>query len=304
MRFLEGIMKNPKNILTLVFLFTGLLFQAYANPTGKENGMRLKDKVALVTGAASGNGRAIASLFAKEGAKIVVVDINADGADALARNLSEQGFDAVAVHADVTKEKDVRMMLDTAVSKYGRLDILVNNAGVFDELIPVGNVSDDIWDKVIATNLTAPMRAIRAAIAIFERQGGGVIVNTASIAGLTGARGGGAAYVASKHGLVGLTKNVAYNYKEKNIRCNAVAPGRVETNLRANSENLIGSKKAHDTSISQWKDIENRVAVGYNTNLRKSVPEEIAAVALFLASDEASFVNGSIFVADGAWTCY
>lgn len=297
-------MKNPKSILTLVFLFAGVLFQAYASPIGRENVVRLKDKVALVTGAASGNGKAIANLFAKEGAKVVIADINADGAAALARHLSELGFDAVAVHVDVTKEDDVRKMLNTALSKYGRLDILVNNAGVFDELVPVGNVSDDMWNKVISTNLTAPMRAIRAAIPIFERQGGGVIVNTASIAGLTGARGGGAAYVASKHGLVGLTKNVAYNYKEKNIRCNAVAPGRVETNLRGNSENLIGSKKAHDASISQWKDIENRVAAGYDTNLRKCVPEEIAAVVLFLASDEASFVNGAIFVADGAWICY
>lgn len=297
-------MKNIKSMLTLVFLFTGLLFQAYANPTEQENGMKLKNKVALVTGAASGNGKAIASLFAKEGAKIVIADINADGANAFARELSERGFDAVAVHADVTKEEDVRKMLDATLSKYGRLDILVNNAGVFDELIPVGNVSDDIWNKVIATNLTAPMRAIRAAIPIFERQGGGVIVNTASIAGLTGARGGGAAYVASKHGLVGLTKNVAYNYKEKNIRCNAVAPGRVETNLRANSEKLLGSKSAHDATISNWKGIEDQVVAGYDTNLRKCVPEEIAAVALFLASDDASFVNGAIFVADGAWTCY
>lgn len=298
------VMKNPKIILSLVFLLIGSLFQSIASPTEKGSGMRLKDKVALVTGAASGNGKAIASLFAKEGAKVIVVDINKAGADALTENLVKLGFDAVAVHADVTKEDDVRKMLEAAQAKYGRLDILVNNAGVFDELIPVGNVSDDLWNKVIATNLTAPMRAIRAAIPIFERQGGGVIVNTASIAGFTGARGGGAAYVASKHGLIGLTKNVAYNYKEKNIRCNAVAPGRVETNLRANSEKLIGSKSAHDATIAQWKVIEEKVAAGYDTNLRKCLPEEIAAVVLFLASDEASFVNGSIFVADGAWTSY
>lgn len=148
------------------------------------------------------------------------------------------------------------------------------------------------------------MRGIRAVIPVFEKQGGGVIVNTASIAGFTRARGGGAAYVASKHGLIGLTKNVAFNYKDKNIRCNAVAPGRVETNLRVNSENLIGSKTAHDKSIDNWRDIETKVSEGYITNMRKCTPDEIAKVVLFLASDEASFVNGSIFVADGGWTSY
>lgn len=297
-------MKNPKNIFVLVFLFMCSLLQAHANPVEKECNMRLKDKVALVTGAASGNGKAIASLFAKEGARVVIADINAEGANALAKELSGRGLEAVAVQADVTKEGDVRKMFDATLSKYGRLDILVNNAGVFDELIPVGNVSDELWDRVIATNLTAPMRAIRMAVPIFERQGGGVIVNTASIAGYTGARGGGAAYVASKHGLVGLTKNVAYNYKERNIRCNAVAPGRVETNLRVNSEKLVGSKTAHDATIGKWKEIENKIIAGHDTNLRKCVPAEIAAAVLFLASDEASFVNGSILTVDGAWTCY
>ena len=180
----------------------------------------------------------------------------------------------------------------------------MNNAGIFDELIPLGEVSDDLWYKVMETNLNAPMRGIRKVIPIFEKQGGGVIVNTASIAGFTGARGGGAAYVASKHALIGLTKNVAFNYKEKNIRCNAVAPGRVETNLRINSEKLAGSKTARDQSIGKWKDIEDKITEGYITNMRKCTPDEIAKVALFLASDEASFVNGSIFVADGGWTSY
>ena len=165
-------------------------------------------------------------------------------------------------------------------------------------------MTEKSWYKVMETNLNAPMRGIRKVIPIFEKQGGGVIVNTASIAGFTGARGGGAAYVASKHALIGLTKNVAFNYKEKNIRCNAVAPGRVETNLRINSEKLAGSKTARDQSIGKWKDIEDKITEGYITNMRKCTPDEIAKVALFLASDEASFVNGSIFVADGGWTSY
>lgn len=265
---------------------------------------RLNNKIALVTGAASGNGKAIATLFAKEKAKVVLVDINKAELDKVVASLSGQGFNVMGVEADVTKETDIQKMVDTTLARYGRLDILVNNAGIFDELMPVGEVSDDLWYKIMETNLNAPMRGIRKVIPIFEKQGGGVIVNTASIAGFTGARGGGAAYVASKHGLIGLTKNVAFNYKEKNIRCNAVAPGRVETNLRINSEKLAGSKSAHDQSIERWKDIEDKVTEGYITNMRKCTPDEIAKVVLFLASDEASFVNGSVFVADGGWTSY
>ena len=284
-------------VIFFLALFAG---QAYA----QKSSARLNDKIALVTGAASGNGKAIATLFAQESAKVVLVDINKTELDKVVSSLSKQGFNVIGVEADVTKEADIQRMVDSTLSQYGRLDILVNNAGIFDELMPVGEVSDDLWYKIIETNLNAPMRGIRKVIPIFEKQGGGVIVNTASIAGFTGARGGGAAYVASKHGLIGLTKNVAFNYKEKNIRCNAVAPGRVETNLRINSEKLAGSKSAHDKSIGKWKDIENKITEGYITNMRKCTPDEIAKVVLFLASDEASFVNGSIFVADGGWTSY
>lgn len=292
---------NKKALISgLIFFLALFAGQAHA----QSEGSRLSNKTALVTGAASGNGKAIATLFAREKAKVVLVDINKSELEKVVASLSEQGFDVTGIEADVTKEADIQKMVDQTSAKYGRLDILVNNAGIFDELMPVGEVSDDLWYKIMETNLNAPMRAIRKVIPIFEKQGGGVIVNTASIAGLTGARGGGAAYVASKHGLIGLTKNVAFNYKEKNIRCNAVAPGRVETNLRANSERLAGSKSARDRSIENWKDIENKVTEGYITNMRKCTPDEIAKVVLFLASDEASFVNGSVFVADGGWTSY
>lgn len=292
---------NKKALISgLIFFLALFAGQAHA----QSEGSRLSNKTALVTGTASGNGKAIATLFVREKAKVVLVDINKSELEKVVASLSEQGFDVTGIEADVTKEADIQKMVDQTLAKYGRLDILVNNAGIFDELMPVGEVSDDLWYKIMETNLNAPMRAIRKVIPIFEKQGGGVIVNTASIAGLTGARGGGAAYVASKHGLIGLTKNVAFNYKEKNIRCNAVAPGRVETNLRANSERLAGSKSARDRSIENWKDIENKITEGYITNMRKCTPDEIAKVVLFLASDEASFVNGSVFVADGGWTSY
>lgn len=269
-----------------------------------DKGDRLANKVALVTGAASGNGEAIAKLFAAQGASVVVVDINGAGAEKVTQAITNAGGKAIAVTADVTKEADVQRMIDTATSQYGRLDILVNNAGVFDMLLPVGEVSDDVWNRVIDINLNAPMRAIRKAIPVFEKQGGGVIINTASVAGFTGARGGGAAYVASKHGVIGLTKNVAYTYQHKNIRTNAIAPGRVLTNLRDNSQKILGAKDAYDKTINDWKDIEEVVTKGHNTIPRAGEPSAIAAVALFLASDESVFVNGAVITADGGWTSY
>ena len=171
--------------------------------------MRLKDKTALVTGAASGNGRAIATLFAQEGAKVVLADINKEGVEQVTADLQQKGCEVLSVVIDVTKESDIERMVSTAISAFGRLDILINNTGIFDMLVPVADTDDALWEKVLSINLTAPMRAIRYTIPIFKEQGGGVIVNTASIAGLTGARGGGAAYVASKHGLVG---SVSYTH--------------------------------------------------------------------------------------------
>ena len=265
---------------------------------------KLDQRVSLVTGAGSGMGEQIALLFAREGAKVVVVDIDGKTARKTAEAITAAKGEAIAVTADVTKEKDVQNMIDTAVKTWGRLDILINNAGVFDMLIPAGEVSDVLWNRVIDTNLTAPMRAIRAAIPVFEKQKGGVIVNIASIAGYTGARGGGAAYVASKHGLIGLTKNVAYTYQDKNIRCNAVAPGKTATNLRANSEKRVGAKTAHDRTIGNWKAIEDAVTAGHITSRRSGSPDEIAKAVLFLASDDASYVNGSVLTVDGGWTAY
>lgn len=266
--------------------------------------MRLKGKTALVTGAASGNGRAIATLFAQEGAKVVLADINKEGVEQVTADLQQKGCEVLSAVIDVTKESDIERMVSTAISAFGRLDILINNTGIFDMLVPVADTDDALWEKVLSINLTAPMRAIRYTIPIFKEQGGGVIVNTASIAGLTGARGGGAAYVASKHGLVGLTKHVAFCYKEWNIRCNAVAPGRVDTNIRDNSKKALQTSSKDGCLSEDMAKITEKIAMGYATNQRKAAPEEIAKVALFLASDEASFVNGSIFVADGAWTAY
>lgn len=292
--------------MALTLMATGGQMAMAQDGLSRQDGQdgKLQGRIALVTGAGSGMGREIARLFAREGAIVLAADIDGDAAEKTAQTIRDGKGQALAVTADVTQETDVARMVDTAVSTYGRLDIVINNAGIFDMLVPAGEVTDALWDKVIATNLTAPMRVIRKVLPVFEKQNGGVIVNTASIAGQTGARGGGAAYVASKYGLIGLTKNVAFNYKDKNIRCNAVAPGRVKTAIRANSEKLAGAQTLHDATVSRWNDIEAAVAAGYVTNQRFAQSEEIARAVLFLASDDASFVNGAVLTVDGAWTAY
>ena len=148
-------------------------------------------------------------------------------------------------------------------------------------LLPAGYVSDELWNKVIDINLTTPMQTIRKALPMLEKQTCRVIVNMVYIAEMFAAHGGGAAYVASKYGIIGLTKNVAFNYMRRNIRTNAVAPGRVNTNLRANSQRIAGVQDKYDKTISQWKDIETAVKDVYVTNLRIAEPEEIARVLCF-----------------------
>lgn len=249
--------------------------------------MRLAGKTAIVTGAGSGMGKAISLLYAKEGANVVVADINQASINAVVAEIKAAGGQAVAVEANVAKQADIDNMVQTAVNTFGSLDVLVNNAGIMDNFVPVGELTDELWDRVIAVNLTGPFKASRAAIQVMEKQEkGGVIVNTASIGGLLGARGG-AAYVTSKHGLIGLTKNIAATYgMYGKIRVNAIAPGGVNTNINSTitAPNPLGLK-----------------AIGNTGTAPMGEPEQIAQVALFLASDQSNFVNGATLVADGGW---
>lgn len=252
--------------------------------------MKLQDKVAVVTGAGSGMGKEIANLYAKEGAKVVVSDINTDSANATVEEIKANGGEAIAVVANVAKEEDIQNLIDTAVSTYGTVNILVNNAGIMDDFVPAAEVTDELWDKVFAINTTGPMRAIRKVLPIFLKQENGVIVNIASVGGLMGSRAG-ATYTASKHAVVGLTKSVGFQYATLGIRCNAIAPGGVNTN--------IGTTMSHPNEFGMGKAMS-----GAGFNPRSGEPEEIAKVALFLASDDSSFVNGTVITADAGWTAY
>ncbi|MCC7565475.1 MAG: SDR family oxidoreductase [Methanomicrobiaceae archaeon] len=251
--------------------------------------MRLENKAAIITGASSGMGAAIAQLFAKEGASVVAIARRKERLQNLIDRINADGGKAVAVAGDVTIEADVRNAVKTAVQQFGRLDIVVNNAGLLDRFVPVAELDDDLWNAVLDVNLTGPMRMFRAAIPEMEKTGGGSFVTIASVGGLHGCRAG-PAYTASKHGVIGLAKNVAYMYTGKGIRSNIIAPGGVKTEIGA-------GQQANEAGAAICM-------TGMCVNPRMGEADEIASVALFLASDEASFVNGAIVVADAGWTAY
>ncbi|MDR6549421.1 SDR family oxidoreductase [Paenibacillus qinlingensis] len=252
--------------------------------------MKLTGKVAIVTGAASGMGKAIAELFATEGAQVVVSDLRVEAAQTVVSGIAEKGGSAIAVAANVAKEEDVQALIDAAVKEYGTVDILINNAGIMDNFVPAGDVTDELWERVFAINTTGVMRTTRKVLPIFTERKSGIIVNIASAGGLNGSRAG-AAYTASKHAVVGFTKNVGFQYANLGIRCNAIAPGGVSTNIGTTitSPNPFGMERA---------------MAGMGLNPRAGEPAEIAKVALFLASDDASFVNGTVVTADAGWTAY
>lgn len=250
---------------------------------------RLENKACIVTGAASGIGKATAERLAEEGGKVICVDLNKDALEATVKEIRAKGGTAEAVAADVSDDKQVKAFIDKCAQLYSSVDVLVNNAGVN---IPgvFHEVSNDVIDKTLNVNVKGPMYGCRAAIPYMLKQGGGSIVNVSSVNGIV-SEPFLAVYSASKGAVVMLTKGVALDYAKQNIRCNAICPGWVDTPINyAHAEMLGGLQKVYD-SIGTFQPIG-----------RPGTPREIANLALFLASDEASFITGAIISADGGMT--
>jgi NAD(P)-dependent dehydrogenase (short-subunit alcohol dehydrogenase family) len=246
----------------------------------------VEGKVALVTGGASGIGRATALTFAREGAKLVIADMNEDGGQQTVHLITEQGGEAIFVRTDVSQAVEVQALISKAVETYGRLDCAHNNAGIAGGVrARTAEYPEDRWHQVIAVNLTGVWLCMKYEIPQMLHQGGGTIVNTASAAGLVGSRGT-SAYVASKHGVVGLTKTAALEYAQQGIRVNCVCPGAIQTPMTDRA----------------WSDPARRARVIASEPVgRIGNPEEIAEAVVWLCSDAASFVTGHAMSVDGGY---
>lgn len=257
------------------------------NFNGGELWMKLANKIALITGAGSGMGRVAALLFAQEGAKIAAVDIDEKAAQETARMIEAAGGKAIAVKADVSKSADAQAMVAATVEKLGGLNIVYNNAGIEGKAEPIVKMAEEDFDRVIAINLRGVWLGMKYAIPHMITNGGGAIVNTASIAGLVGLRNS-SAYCAAKAGVIAITKVAALEHGRHNIRVNAICPGAIDTPMVSR---IQGGGTMSERAI-------NRIS----TLGRIGKPEEIAKMALFLASDDASFATGAPFIVDGGWT--
>jgi len=246
----------------------------------------LTGKVALVTGAASGIGRQSALAFGRAGAKVVVSDVTVDAGEETVKMIKDAGGDAFFVRADVSKAADVNALIAAAVEKYGKLDCAHNNAGIEGVLGPCGECTEENWDKTIAINLTGVFLCCKAEIAQFLKQGGGVIVNTASVAGLVGFAGI-PAYTASKHGVNGLTKQIALDYATQNIRVNSVCPGVIQTPM---IDRFTGGDPEALKAFAATEPVG-----------RLGQPEEIADAVVYLCTDQASFITGINMPVDGGF---
>ena len=247
----------------------------------------LDGKVALVTGGSSGIGRAAALAFAREGSRVVIADVLVEGSEETKRMIEQAGGEAIFVKADVSKARQVEALIKKAVEAFGRLDCAFNNAGVGGVRARTANHEEDDWDRIMNINLKGVWLCMKYEIQQMLEQGGGVIVNTASVAGLVGFDGT-PAYVASKHGVVGLTKGAALEYAKSGIRVNAVCPGVIRTPMIDRTV----SKLPHMAEVYRTMHPIGRLGE----------PEEIAEAVIWLCSDAASFVTGHAMAVDGGLT--
>jgi NAD(P)-dependent dehydrogenase (short-subunit alcohol dehydrogenase family) len=245
-------------------------------------------KSVIVTGAAGGIGRASAIAFAREGASVLVADLNLDGCEETVKIISSNGDRATALKVDVSNSADVQKMVEFAVAEFGSLNFAHNNAGVEGAMAFVADYDETEWDRVLAVNLKSTFLCMKYEIPKMLEAGGGAIVNTASIAGLVAVPAM-PAYVASKHGMLGLTKNAAVEYATQNIRVNAICPGGVQTPM----VDRLSVGGSGEEFIAQIKAAHPMGRIGQ--------AEEIADVAVFLCSDKASFITGQALAADGGY---
>lgn len=246
-----------------------------------------ENQVALVTGAASGMGLATAQAFAEAGAKVVLADFREDVVQKEADKLVAAGKTAIAIRCDVSNDTQIEAMIARTVSHFGRLDVAFNNAGVMAKVAPIAESSHEEWERVISINLRGVWNCMKYELRQMEKQGSGAIVNNASVGALTG-NPGIASYIASKHGVVGLTRTAALEYVKKGIRVNAVNPGLIDTQVARDV--VSGDEQAYD-------EFAKRVPIG-----RAGRPDEIASAVLWLCSSGASYVVGQALTIDGGLT--
>lgn len=242
--------------------------------------MRLKNKVAIITGAGSGIGKVTALLFAEEGANIVVADVNENGGKEVAAQIKKNGSDGFFAKLDVTRREQTKQVVQDTLDTFGRIDVLINNAGIIQDAL-VTKMTEDQWDQVINVNLKGAFNCIQAVVEVMINQGNGAIINTASIVGLFG-NVGQTNYAATKAGLIGMTKTLAKELGKKGIRVNAVAPGFIMTPMTNNVPEKILTLMREKTPLR-----------------RLGEAEDVAYAYLYLASDEAKFVNGAVLCVDG-----
>ena len=248
---------------------------------------RLDNNIALVAGASTGIGRATAVLFAKEGANLVIGDVNDQGGEETLAMIKEMGRDGIFVHTDVSKTADVQQLINTAVQTFGRLDCAFNNAGILGHMANTAESDEENWDRVMGVNIKGVYLCMKYEIAQMLTSGGGSVVNTSSLFGLIGAEGC-PAYVASKHAVAGLTKAAALEYAQQGIRVNAVCPGTTRTPML-------------DSVVNGDPEVEAEF-IALEPTGRLAFPEEIAEAVVWLSSDAASFVTGHTLSVDGGRT--